>query len=213
MASEKQLQKWYSEAVKINSNPAYADAYTRYRQLAKRADQRLLELEKLSKQKHFKGVKEYAYASAVRDIESWGGNKRYNIKPPTKLIQLEAKIADIEKFLFKYKTTTKTDILRVYQQRANTFNERYGDKYGVEFTWQDIANYYEKDKAEREAGALGSKTEVCVMAVIKKLGVIDDIKKAKKEVARITGKDKVLKREVENLLDQGLDYNKLMGGN
>ena len=213
MASEKQLQKWYSEAVKINPNPAYADAYARYRELAKRADQRLVALEKLSKEKHFKGIKEFAYASAKRDIQSWGGEKRYNIKPPQKLQQLEAKIADLEKFLYHYKTTTKRDILKTYQQRADTFNTRYGEEFGVKFTWQDIANYYEKDKANREAGMLGSKTEVRVLAVVKKIGKIDDIKKAKEEVERITGKDKILKREVENLLDLGIDYNKLMGGN
>ena len=213
MASEKQLQKWYSEAVKINSNPTYADAYARYREIAKRADQRLVALEALSHQQHFRGVKEYAYASAIRDIESWGGTKRFNIKPPKNLNQLEAKISDIEKFLFRYKTTTKKDILKVYQKRADTINEKYGKEFGVKFTWQDIANYYEKDKAKREAGALGSKSEVRVLAVVKKLGKIEDIEKAKEEVTRITGKDKILAKEVEKLIEQGLDYDKLMGGN
>lgn len=213
MASEKQLQKWYSEAVKINSNPAYADAYARYRELAKRADQRLVALEALSHEQHFKGVKTYAYASAMRDIESWGGTKRFNIKPPTNLNQLEAKIADIKKFLRPDNTSTKRGILKVYQKRADTITERFGKEFDVEFTWQDIANYYERDKAKREAMMLGSKTEIRVLAILKKIANIDDIKKAKEEIIRVTGKDKILAKQAEKLLDQGLDYNKLMGGN
>ena len=212
MASEKQLNKWYNEAVKLNSNPAYAEAYARYRQLAKRADQRLTSLEALSHNKHFHGVREYAYAGAIRDIESWGGSRRFNTKPPTNLNQLEAKIADIEKFLSK-PTSTKSGIVATYKKRADTITARYGKEFGVKFTWQDIANYYEKKKAEIEGMKMGSKTEVRVLAVVKKLGNVKDIDKVKTEVERITGKDKILARQVERLIEQGLDYSKLMGGN
>ena len=212
MASEKQLNKWYNEAVKINSNPAYAEAYARYRQLAKRADQRLTSLEALSHNKHFHGVREYAYAGAIRDIESWGGSRRFNTKPPTNLNQLEAKIADIEKFLSK-PTSTKSGVLTTYKKRADTITTRYGKEFGVKFIWQDIANYYEKKKAEIDSMKMGSKTEVRVLAVVKKLGNVKDIDKVKTEVERITGKDKILAKQVERLIEQGLDYSKLMGGN
>lgn len=215
MASQKQFEKWYNEALKINNNPDYAVAYAEYRQLAKRADQKLVRLEALSHEKHFEGVLEFAYKGAIRDIKSWGGNKRFNTAPPTKLTELQAKIADIKKFESKT-TITKTKIVKMYKKRADTFNKKYGKEFGVKFTWEDIANYYEDTKGQREAIKLASKTEVRVLAVMKKLadkkqaeGVLD----TRERVEKITGKDKILAHEINRLLEQGLDYSKLMGGN
>lgn len=215
MASQKQIEKWYNEALKINNNPDYAVAYAEYRQLAKRADQKLVRLEALSHEKHFEGVLEFAYKGAIRDIKSWGGNKRFNTAPPTKLTELQAKISDIKKFESKT-SITKTKIVKMYKKRADTFNKKYGKEFGVKFTWEDIANYYEDTKGQREAIKLASKTEVRVLAVMKKLA---DKKQAegalntRERVEKITGKDKILAHEVNRLLEQGLDYSKLMGGN
>lgn len=215
MASQKQIEKWYNEALKINNNPDYAIAYAEYRQLAKRADQKLVRLEALSHEKHFEGVLEFAYKGAIRDIKSWGGNKRFNTAPPTKLTELQAKISDIKKFESKT-TITKTKIVKMYKKRADTFNKKYGKEFGVKFTWEDIANYYEDTNGQREAIKLASKTEVRVLAVMKKLA---DKKQAegalntRERVEKITGKDKILAHEVNRLLEQGLDYSKLMGGN
>ena len=226
MASQKQIEKWTKEAEKINDNPKYVKAYAEYKQLAKAMDQRLVRLEALAYEKHFEGVLEYAYKGAIRDIKSWGGDKRFNTAPPVKLTELEAKIADIKKF--KDKTTSqKSTILKFYQARANTFNEGrvdesgqklggFGKEFGVEFTWQDIANYYEDKKGQRESVKLSSKTEVRALAVLKKLTTDEQIKEiqdTKEKIQRVTGKDKILAKEVERLLKQGLDYEKLMGGN
>lgn len=225
MASQKQLDKWYNEAVKINSNPEYVQAYVEYRQKAKRADQQLVRLEALSHEKHFEGVLEYAYKGAIRDIKSWGGDKRFNTAPPTKLTELQAKIADIEKFSAKT-TSQKRKIVKFYQSRANTFNKGrvkngqslggFGKEFDVEFTWEDIANYYENKRGQREAVKLSSKTEVRALAVLKRLSTdkeIQEIKDTKERINKITGKDKILAKEVERLLNQGLNYENLMGGN
>ena len=62
-------------------NSAYYDSLVqRYRELAKKADQRLLRLERLSKQKHFKHVKEWAYQNAMKSIHVWDGKNatRFN---------------------------------------------------------------------------------------------------------------------------------------
>lgn len=243
MASEKQLNKWYNEAVKLSSNPEYASSYAYYRQIAKVADQRLLSLEKLSTQKHFTNVLKYSYAGAIRDIESWGGTKRFNTKPPTNLNQLEAKIADIEKFLSK-PTSKKSTILSTYKQRSNTINERYG----TDFTWQDIANYYEKEKGKISDVAKGSKTEVRALGVLKRINTdddlnvlerlgdkdvkdimnkankgqkltkreqatLDEINYAKSNISRVAGKDKILANVALKLLESGRTYETLMGGN
>lgn len=225
MASQKQIDKWVREAGKISDNPEYINAYIEYKQKAKKADQRLVRLEALAHEEHFRGVLEFGYKRAIRDIASWGGNKRFNTAPPTTLTQLEAKIADIENFIAA-STSTKTTILEIYQKRADTFNKGYvnkqgqlvggwGNEYGVEFTWEDIANYYEDKKNVRKDIQLGSKTEVRALAVIKKLGkdVAGDILETRKKIQRITGDDKILAKEVENLVKQGYTYDNLMGGN
>lgn len=231
MASQKQLDKWYNEAVKINSNPEYVHAYVEYRQKAKRADQRLVELEALQHEKHFEGVLEYAYKGAIRDIQSWrkegqrGGEKRFNTAPPTKLTELQAKISDIDKFLAK-PTSSKRQIVKFYKSRAKTFNKGrikngqslggFGKEFDVEFTWQDIANYYEDKKGQREAVKLASKTEVRALAVLKRIATdkdLQDIQNTREKIEKVTGRDKILAKEVERLLNQGLNYENLMGDN
>ena len=225
MSSQKQLDKWYNEAVKINSNPDYVQAYVEYRQLAKRADQQLVRLEALSHEKHFEGVLEYAYKGAIRDIKSWGGNRRFNTAPPVKLTELQAKIADIKKFSDKT-TSQKRKIVKFYQSRADTFNKGrvkngqtlggFGKEFNVEFTWEDIANYYEDKKGQRESVKLASKTEVRALATLKRLVTdknIQDIEDSKDKILRASNNDKILAFEVNRLLEQGLDYEQLMGGN
>lgn len=179
MASEKQVAKWTKEAEKINNNPKYIKAYVEYREKAKRADQRLVRLEALSYEEHFEGVLKFSYAGAMLDIERWGGDKRFNTAPPTKLTELQAKISDIDKFMSKV-SSNKRDIVKFYKTRAETFNKGrvdksgetyggFGKEFGVEFTWEDIANYYEDRKGQREAVKLASNTEVRVLATIKRL--------------------------------------------
>ena len=179
MASEKQIAKWTKEAERINNNPKYIKAYVEYRQKAKKADQRLIRLEALSYEEHFEGVLKFSYAGAMLDIERWGGDKRFNTAPPTKLTELQAKISDIDKFIGKV-SSNKRDIMKFYKTRADTFNKGrvdkegntyggFGKEFGVEFTWEDIANYYEDKKGNREAVKLASNTEVRVLATIKRL--------------------------------------------
>lgn len=214
MASEKQLSKWYNEAVKINDNPEYVQMYVQYRQKAKRADQQLVRLEALSHEKHFQGVLEFSYKRAVRDIRSWGGDRRFNTAPPTNITQLEAKLKDIETFLTS-STNTKTKILSIYKKRADTINKRYGAEFGVEFTWQDIANYYGETKNQRLGRQLGSKTEIRVLAVMKGItgDKLKDVSDVNQKIDRITGKDKIVAKETKKLLEMGYTYDKLMGGN
>lgn len=216
MASEKQILKWTEEAKKINDNPKYIQAYIEYKQLAKKVDQRLVRLEALSHEQHFGGVLEFAYKSAIRDIKSWGGDRRFNTAPPVKLTELQAKITDMEKFK-ESETSTKSKILGIYKKRADTINKRYAKEFGVKFTWQDIANYYEDRDSRRQDVKLSSKTEVRALAALKKLSMdkkdIKDIQDSNEKIKRITGGDKILAHEVQRLMKQGLDYNKLMGGN
>ena len=137
----------------MSKTPKRLSLEKEYRKLAKRADQRLLRLENISNPKskdynpNFASVKEYAYKRAMRDIRAWSGDvekPRFNTKPPKNTNQLKAKIADIKRFLESASSTigaTKETkgIIKIYQERANTINE----KYGTNFTWQQLAKFFE----------------------------------------------------------------------
>ena len=115
------------------------DLEAEYKRLAKRADQRLVRLEELAKQKGFEKVTQYAYRVAMRDIRSWSGSeaKRFNTKAPKNTAQLKAKIADIKKFLESV-TSTKTGIKKSYDTRVKSFNK----KYGTDFSSDELAEFF-----------------------------------------------------------------------
>ena len=130
----------------MSKTPKRQALESEYRKLAKRADQRLVRLEQLAEQPEYKGIKEYAYKRAMRDIRSWSGENasRFNTKAPSNTNQLKAKIADIKRFLESASSTigaTKETrgINRIYQERANTINE----KYDTNFNWKDLARLFE----------------------------------------------------------------------
>ena len=124
-----------------------------YRRLAKTADQRLVRLEALKHDEHFKGAGKWAYARAMRDIEAYGGGKRFNTKPPEARSLFNDKIADMLRFL-KSPTSTKKGITEVYQKRADTLNE----KYDMDIKWQDLANLSESGALDKMLGDYGSDT-------------------------------------------------------
>ena len=110
-----------------------------YKRIAKVADLRLLRLERLSEQEGFEGAWKWSYNKAMKDIERWGGAKRFNTKAPENLNQLKAKINDIQVFLGSV-TSTKSGIVEVYKSRADTFNQ----KYGMNWSWQDMAKFFDQ---------------------------------------------------------------------
>lgn len=128
-----------------------------YFKLSKVADQRLRALEKYEDLENFKTATKWAYASAMRDIKSWGGTNRFgrgkNAIKDLSDIELEMKIADINKFL-QSKTSTKKGITSVYIQRANNFNT----KYKTNVTWQEFAKFMHSDTYEKMDQQYGSKT-------------------------------------------------------
>lgn len=148
-----------------------------YRKLAKRADQRLVRLKRLSKQPGFEAVTKYAYRVAMRDIRAWSGEnaKRFNTKPPSNTNQLKAKIADIKKFLSSAsstygKTKETKGIKQVYQDRANTINEKLRkDGINANFTWQDLARLFESGLWEKlqTSDNFSSKTDFKTLARMK----------------------------------------------
>ena len=140
-----------------------------YRRLAKTADQRLVRLEKYEQQTYFKTATKWAYAKAVKDIKKWMPKDakvteyRFNIKPPTKTEDLLAKINDIKTFL-ESPTSTKKGITEVYKKRADTVNK----KFGTNFTWQQLAKYYDSGMAEVWDAKFGSDTALRTIGQLQK---------------------------------------------
>ena len=110
-----------------------------YKRIAKVADQRLVRLEQLSSQAGYGNAKQWAYARAMRDIESWSGEgaRRFNTKAPSDINAMRAKINDIKAFLGS-ESSTKSGITTVYKNRVDTINKKYGTSFQVD----DIAQLF-----------------------------------------------------------------------
>ena len=158
------------KAYNVDYKPGETDLQY-YKRLAKTADQRLVRLERLAEQPGYEKVTQYAYAKAMRDIENYGGGKRFNVKPPLKEdgtvdnTLLREKLADLRAFLTSV-SSTKKGIEQVYKQRANTFNKNFG----TNFTWQELADFYNSGDADKLGGdgGYGSSTVLKAIGMIQK---------------------------------------------
>lgn len=136
--------------------------------LFKQADQRLVRIEKYAKDPGFENVKNYAYSKAMKELQGFG-QSRFNAKIPDpdkdpKLFR--AKLATAKDFLTA-PTSTKSGIVKVYQNRADTINQ----KYGTNFDWQDMGDFFESGMFQKLSAIFGSKT------VLRAIGAIQNAKK------------------------------------
>lgn len=138
---------------------AYVDDLMKeYRKLAKRADQRLVRLEGYRHDKGYDKIDQYAYKTAMKDISTYSGptGSRFNTAPPMftdkagkptgiNVRKLEAKVADIKKFLAS-PTSTKKGVQAIYKKRAEALNKssKMLGSSGDGFTWQEWGNFWDK---------------------------------------------------------------------
>lgn len=186
-----------------------------YKRLAKAADQRLVRLERYSDQEYYKPAMKWAYRRAERDIMKWdkraGGsytNFRFNRDMPKDEEDLRAKISDMRQFI-ESPTSTKQGITSVYKKRADTINQ----KYGTNWSWEDVAKFYESEEAKYWNEKYGSKTALRVIATIQKnkKALQDDMDKVKARDIKVDGKNKrLIKAKVMQALnDNNIDINSL----
>lgn len=123
-----------------------------FRRLAKQTDQRLVRLEQAEGKPGYQGIKSFAYAKIVADQRAIFGDKgltRFNKASYYKKAsdtQLKAGIRAMQRFLDSA-TSTPARIKSVYQRTLETIKE----KYGIELTWQQLAEFFESgamDKAK-----------------------------------------------------------------
>lgn len=196
-----------------------------YKRMAHAMNDRLRALERLAKSgnSHFRNILKYAYANAQYDItaitESEVKRRFPESVPKTKdgeinRVELHRRINAVKRF-YESPTSTKTGIIDVYQTRADKLNETLkSDEYGYNgnevFTWEDMANYYESDLAQKFATTKGgSKTVMIALITIKEnMNDPEKIKQAKEGNLKLD-EDEVVNKTIENLLKSGLDPNKV----
>ena len=103
--------------------------------------------------------------------------------------------------------STKRDIKRTFQNRANTIN----NKYGTDMKWNDLAGFFESKLWEKMAKEYGSKTTMKAIGEIQKNE--KDIKKALKrdELPALHIRDDKVSAAVNSILEeQGLSILKMV---
>ena len=194
-----------------------------YRKLAKRADQRLLRLEEYARRKGFSGILSFAYRVAKRDIRSWSGDTqkkpRFNTAPPKNTNQLKAKIADIKKFLesdtsvLGSSRSGQRGVLSIYEQRAKTIN----DKYGTNFSWEDLAKFFDSTVNEKMDSMLDSEAKMIAIARIQanEDQIVKQLKNGQEVNISLPEDDDVIEFEVNKILNEyGIEeISKLFGSN
>lgn len=204
---------------KAPNTKKYRAALKEYRKLAKRADQRLLRIERYAQRPEYENITQYAYARAMRDIRAWSGEnaKRFNTTPPTKTQSLLAKINDIKYFLqaatSSIKPTQDNAVYRevngvktlvgggvdlTYAKRAATLNK----EYGTDVTWENVGWMFESALYRNLAKSVGdSKTAVRIIGQIQKneKKILNAYKKGETYNVRIKGQ-KPLEEEVNAAL-------------
>lgn len=143
------------------SNLSRKDLEYVYRSLAKRADQRLVRLEKMQGADARSG----AYATAARAIEHYTGETdkpRFNRGMPKEDALLRMKIRDIKQFL-SMPTSTTGGVRSIANKRTKTMNA----KYGVNLTNKQWAQVWESDLGDKLMNKFGSKTAFKMLAKVK----------------------------------------------
>lgn len=143
------------------SNLSRKDLEYVYRSFAKRADQRLVRLEKMPGA----DAKSGAYATAARAVEHYTGpteKPRFNRGIPKEDALLRMKIRDIKQFL-SMPTSTTGGVRSIANKRTKTMNA----KYGVNLTNKQWAQVWESGLGDKLMNKFGSKTAFKMLAKVK----------------------------------------------
>lgn len=177
MAKQKRKTEKYNELMK------------EYKKLAKRADQRLVRIEKHAEEGDaYASMVNFAYRKALVDIRKWSGEnaKRFNVKAPDSTVSLKAKIRDIKDFLQAPSSTIKPTkdnavydlegnkiigggVKLTFDKRADTLNRKYGKFLDTPFTWENVGDFFESALWKKmDAKYKDSGTTLKAIGIIKK---------------------------------------------
>ena len=105
------------------------------------------------------------------DIKAMHGDnaKRFNVAPKRLASgefsekNMQMQIAVMKKFLLS-PTSQKSTIVKSYKNRANTINK----KYGTDFTWQELANFFDSEMDKKLDLKYGSKVKMKAIGMIQR---------------------------------------------
>ena len=166
------------------------------RKLAKRANQRMVRLERYAQEKAFQGALDFSYDIAQRQIKALyakeGSKLRFNERYPIEekklsevsdgtknltgqelyranVYMLRHKINAMEEFLAS-ESSTKKGLKRVYDKRAHTIStaSKFGlADQGLSLSADDLQRFFESKKQSKLAKMVGSLNMFVVAAVMK----------------------------------------------
>lgn len=146
-----------------------AEAAKYYKKVVKAVDQQLVRLEQLKHQgimqqkaeegnkkaqawvkshhvakdaKLFVPITDYAYQTAIDSLQRLGLKNRFNVKVSES--KQRSVIAIAERFLLS-DSNTKSKVINLYKKKAEAFN----DRYDTNFTWQELANFFNSAEYEK----------------------------------------------------------------
>lgn len=139
----------------IDKNANKKELVSAYNKMVGTANKSLYRLEQYSNQVGFENITKYAYATALRDIwkrdpEAFRFRK---VNENMSKQEIQSNVNSILRFL-NSPTRTKTGIKEVYQNRADTLNQRYG----TNLKWQNLSDYFASANNKKIAQKYGSKT-------------------------------------------------------
>ena len=143
----------------------------------------------------------WAYAVAINDIESLRGPgaTRFPSAVPKDMgiAQLQARIADVEKFL-EMETSTISGVKRVNEKRVDTIN----DKYGTDFSSGDFQQFARSGQLDKLKSQYGSKTMWKAIGQIRKNmdTLVEQMKQHKKREIIVDEDDPILQATVDEIL-------------
>lgn len=204
------MAKTRSKAQQKSRNARISELKTEYRTLAKRANTRMLRLERLAENPEYKAVLGYAYKNAANDLKALGSNSKFGRFPTdilrlsaddTNIRSLQAYIATAKEFL-ESPSSTKSGVDKTYNQRAETLNR----SMGTSFSGDTLKTWFDSTVWKKISAKYGSKTAMKVIAKVQ-----DNAEKIRADIedARLSHK----RIDIEELQDvNGLDVNSMLSG-
>lgn len=194
------------------------------RKLAKRANQRMVRIERLSESADvYSEVKEFSYDVAQKNIRNLYGKTGERLRF-TESPKLETEISDGTRYLegadlyranvqmlrekvkamktfLASKTSTKTGVDIVLDKRTNTINtaEKFGglEKLGLSYSKDELKRFFENKKQEKLQKAVGSHSMFIVSALIRK----NKIGSSKRELEKFL-KNNINLKDLKEAADQ-----------
>lgn len=179
---------------------------TEARMLAKRANQRMVRIERYSEREGMSGITEFAYKKAqqyIRGNLGVGPSGKGRFKENIKLYDVDTGSgalsgqalykANVQILRHRIKATQEFlesessvlgnknyGITRIYDKRTNTINEKFLSQYGLELSENDLKRFFESKKQAKLAQIVGSDQMFAVASVMKKY----NLKSNKRELER-----------------------------